>query len=141
MPSAAAILNGPDNWSFCFDNLLPYQAWLYHGMIFFVPMYMVLSGYYRPKWCDIYKAGVVAIICAAGAQALNYGFDGSNADFMTLRYGYGNPFAFLIEISPFLYVGVLAAIVIAAEAAVIAATIGIEALIDKRKKKVQETKQ
>ena len=110
-------------------------------MIFFVPMYMVLSGYYRPKWCDIYKAGVVAIICAAGAQALNYGFEGSNADFMTLRYGYGNPFAFLIEISPFLYVGVLAAIVIAAEAAVIAATIGIEALIDKRKKKVQETKQ
>ena len=138
IPASSGILGITENWSFCFDNLLPYQAWLYHGMIFFVPMYMVLSGYYRPKWCDIYKAGVVAIICAAGAQALNYGFDGSNADFMTLRYGYGNLFAFIIEISPFLYVGVLAAIVIAAEATVIAIAIGIRALVDKKKVKTAQ---
>ena len=135
MPSAASILNGPEDWKFCFDNILPYQAWVYHGLIFFVPLYMVLSGFYRPKWSDIYKAAVVLLVCAAGAQALNYGFEGSNADFMTLRYGYGNPFAFLIEISPLLYIGVLAAIIISGTAVVIAATIGIRALVDKKKNK------
>ena len=133
MPSAAALLGTVENWSFCFDNILPYQAWSYHGCILFVPLYMVLSGFYRPKWSDIYKAATVLCIVAAGAQALNYGFEGSNADFMTLRYGYGNPFAFLIEKSHVLYVLVLAAIIISATAAVISITIGVRALVDKRK--------
>jgi hypothetical protein len=96
---------------------------------------MVFSGFYRPKWSDIYKATTVLCVVAAGAQILNYTFEGSNADFMTLRYGYGNPFAFLLEETPALYYIVVAAIIIAATALVIATTIGIRALAQRHSTK------
>ena len=51
---------------------------------------------------------------------------------MTLRYGNGNPFAFLLQgDTPILYYIVLCAISFSASALVIAATIGIRALVDK----------
>ena len=135
IPASSGILGIPEDWSFCFDNLLPYQAWLYHGCLFFASLYMALSGFYKPRWSHIYKATAVIFITAAGAQALNYGFDGSGADFMTLRYGNGNPFAFLLEDTPILYYLLLASILIAATALVIAATMGIRALVEKRSAK------
>ena len=131
IPGSASLLGTVENWSFCFDNLLPYQTWLYHGCLLFVSFYMVLSGFYRPKWSDIYKAAAVLCVVAAGAQALNYILEGSGADFMTLRYGRGNPFAFLLEETPALYYVVLSAIAIGGTALVITITIGIRALIDK----------
>ena len=131
IPGSASLLGTVENWSFCFDNLLPYQTWLYHGCLLFVSLYMVFSGFYRPKWSDIYKAATVLCVVAAGAQALNFIFEGSGADFMTLRYGRGNPFAFLLEGTPALYYVVLSAIAIGGTALVITITIGIRALVDK----------
>ena len=132
IPGSASLLGTPTDWSFCFENLLPYQTWLYHGCLLFVSLYMVLSGFYRPKWSDIYKAWTVLSVVAAAAQTLNYVLEGSGADYMTLRYGRGNPFAFLLESdTPALYYIVLVAICFAATAALISATIGIRMLVEK----------
>ena len=129
IPGSASLLGTVENWSFCFDNLLPYQTWLYHGCLLFVSFYMVLSGFYRPKWSDIYKAAAVLCVVAAGAQALNFILEGSGADFMTLRYGNGNPLAFLLVDAPALYYLILAAASFGGMALVIAITIGIKKLV------------
>ena len=135
IPASSGILGSVENWDFVLGNLLPYQSFLYHGCLVFVPLYMALSGFYKPRWRDIYKGATVLVVVAAGAQALNFIFDGSGADFMTLRYGRGNPFAFLLESSPILYYVLLAVMVVAVMSLIIAATIGIRALIEKRRAK------
>ena len=135
MPAAAGLLGTVDNWSLCFDNILPYQTWLYHGSLLFISFYMVLSGFYRPRLRDIFKGIAVLSITAAFAQALNYIFEGSGADFMTLRYGNGNPFAFLLNgENPIMYYVVLAAVSFGGIALIISATVGIKALAHKIKK-------
>ena len=103
IPGSSGILGVENDWKFVFNNILPYQSFLYHGCLVFVPLYMVLSGFYRPKWSDIYKAAVVLVVCAAFSQSLNFIFEGSGADFMMLRYGNGNPFASLLTTAPVLY--------------------------------------
>ena len=131
IPGSASLLGTVENWSFCFDNILPYQTWLYHGCLLFVSIYMVASGFYRPKWSDIYKGSAVLFTVAAGAQILNYTFEGSGADYMTLRYGRGNPFVFLLEgETPFLYYLVLTAICVGGMSLIIAITIGANKLTD-----------
>ena len=136
IPASSGILGSVEDWRFCFENLLPYQSWLYHGCLVFVPLYMALSGLYRPKWSDIPKGVAVLAVTAVFAQTLNYVFDGSGADFMTLRYGNGNPFAFLLAETPALYYITLTAIAIAGMALIIGITIGIHALADKRKARI-----
>ena len=135
IPASSGILGPVENWSLCFDNILPYQSWLYHGCLVFVPLYMVLSGFYRPKFSDIYKAFTVLLVLAAFAQSLNFIFEGSNADFMTLRYGNGNPFQFLLIDTPVLYYLLLLVVSALGITVVISLTIGINALVNKRRKK------
>ena len=53
---------------------------------------------------------------------------------MTLRYGNGNPFAFLLADTPILYYLLLGAIAIGGTEIVISMAIGIKALIKKFKK-------
>ena len=132
--ASSGILGPTEDWSFCFDNILPYQSWLYHGSLLFVSLYMVLSGFYSPKWRDIYKAAAVLFVAAAFSATLNFAFEGSGADFMMLRYGNGNPLAFLLTESPVLYYVLLAAVSVAGIALVISVTIGIKALAKKCKK-------
>ena len=134
IPASSGIMGSTPNWSFVYDNILPYQSFLYHGCILFVPLYMVLSGFYRPRWFDIFKAISTLSVVATFAQILNFTLDGSGADFMTLRYGNGNPFAFLLQSgTPALYYIVVGAIAFGGTALVIAITIGIRAIIDKCK--------
>ena len=135
IPGSAGLLGTVEDWSLQFHNILPYQTWLYHGSLLFVSFYMVLSGFYRPKWSDIYKGAVVLAVVAAGAQALNYLFEGSGADYMTLRYGNGNPFAFLLQSTPFAYYALLTAVAMGGMALVLIITMGIIALVDKTKSK------
>ena len=136
IPASSGILGHIDDWSFRFENLLPYQSWLYHGCLPFISFYMVLSGFYRPKWSDIYKGATVLAVTAIGAQSLNYLFEGSGADFMTLRYGNGNPFAYLLHgDNPILYYLLLTVVAVGGTALVITITIGIQALVDKARAK------
>ena len=134
IPASSGILGPTTDWKFCFDNILPYQSWLYHGSLLFVSLYMAISGFYRPKWVDILKSVAVLGVLAVFAQTLNYVLEGSGADFMTLRYGRGNPFAFLLVDTPALYYVVLGAISLAGVSVIIATTIGIRALVGKCKK-------
>lgn len=134
IPASSGILGTPTDWGFVFENLLPYQSWLYHGSLVFVPLYMVLSGFYRPKFSDLYKSATVLVIVATFAQILNFTFEGSGADFMTLRYGNGNPLNFLLTDNPILYYLILAVVVLGVTSLVLLATIGINKIIDKNKK-------
>ena len=133
IPASSGILGPVENWSFCFDNLLPYQSWLYHGSLLFVSLYMALSGFYRPRWSDIYRAAAVLAVVASFAQMLNYALVDSGADFMTLRYGRGNPFAFLLDKTPALYYILLAGVACGGTAIVIGSTILIRRLAKRRK--------
>ena len=135
IPASSGILGTVENWSFCFENILPYQSWLYHGSLVFVPLYMALSGFYKPCWKDIYKSISTLFIVAAFAQALNFILDGSGADYMTLRYGRGNPFAFLLKTTPILYYLLLVVVSTVCVALVISVTIGVRTLVEKRKSK------
>ncbi len=136
IPASSGIMGPTEDWRFTFDNLLPYQSFLYHGSLLFVSLYMVFSGFYRPKWSDIYRAITVLFVLAAFAQGLNFAFDGSGADFMTLRYGNGNPFAFLLQgETPILYYIVLTVISVGGVSLILAVTKGICALADKRREK------
>ena len=139
IPASSGILGPTDDWNWTFDNILPYQSWFYHGSLIFVSIYMAASGFYRPCWRDIYKGSTVLLVLAAFAQTLNFLFDGSGADFMTLRYGNGNPFAFLLTDTPILYYLLLATVAIGGMALVLAITIGIRALITKCKAKSEES--
>ena len=132
IPASSGILGTPTDWSFVFDNLLPYQSWLYHGCLLFVPFYMVLSGFYRPCWRDIFKSATVLVIVAVFAQTLNFVFEGSGADFMTLRYGRGNPLAFLLEQAPVAYYAILSVVAIGVTSLVLVVTILIQKPAEKR---------
>ena len=139
IPASSGILGVTENWKFEFDNILPYQTFLYHGCLLFVPLYMALSGFYRPRFSDIYRAATVLFCVAAFAQTLNFTLEGSGADFMTLRYGNGNPFAFLLQSStPILYYLLLSAIAVGGTAIVISTTIGIRKLSEKRRQKISQ---
>lgn len=122
----SGILGIQDNWKLVYDNILPYQSFLYHGCLVFVPLYMIISGFYRPKWSDIYKAATVLIVCALFAQSLNFIFEGSNCDFMMLRYGNGNPFQSILINTPFLYYVLMTVVAVGGTALVISVTILIK---------------
>ena len=140
IPASSGILGNTENWGFVFDNILPYQSFFYHGCLVFVPLYMALSGFYRPRWSDIYRAVTVLFCVAAFAQTLNFALEGSGADFMTLRYGNGNPFAFLLQGgTPILYYLLLSVVAIGGTTIVIATTIGIRKLVEKSREKISKT--
>ena len=134
IPASSGILGYVTDWSFTFDNILPYQSWLYHGSLVFVPLYMVISGFYRPRWSDIYRGTTVLVVTAVVAHTLNNTFEGSGADFMMLKTGNGNPFAYLLTDSPVLYYVLLATVAIGGMALLLSATIGIRKLVEKCKK-------
>lgn len=135
IPGSSGILGSQNNWHFVFDNILPFQSFLYHGCLVFVPLYMILSGFYKPKFSDIYKAAVVLCICATISQSLNYLFDGSGADFMMLRYGNGNPLAYLLTSKPVLYYIIMAAVSIGGSSLIICLTIFIKKSFTSKYKK------
>ena len=100
IPDSSGIMGSEPNWRFTFLNILPFQSFLYHGSLVFVPLYMVLSGFYRPRIRDIWKAFIVLIVVACFAFCLNKLL---RTDFMTLEYGNGNPFQWLLQENYALY--------------------------------------
>ncbi len=130
VPDFAGILGNLPNWSLVHDNIMPFQSFSYHGTLLFVPLYMVLSGFYRPRLKDIGKATVVFAATAVFAVMMNKLFKGST-DFMTLEHGWGNPFNYLIADRYWLYILVLAGITVSGTAL----TLGVAELIGKFKRR------
>ena len=135
IPASSGIMGVTPDWKFTFDNILPYQSFLYHGCLVFVPMYMILSGFYNPKWSDIPKALGVFVVCACFSQSLNYILEGSGADFMMLRYGNGSPFVGFLATNPFMYYFITASIAIAGTCLILAIPILIKGKMMKNNKK------
>lgn len=127
IPDSSGILGDYHvvDWSFTLKNTLPFQSFLYHGTLVFVPLYMVLSGYYKPRIKDVWKAAVVLLSVAVVAFILNKLL--MVTDFMTLEFGWGNPFAYLIADHYALYFLILASVTIGGTAIVL----GIAQLIQK----------
>lgn len=117
IPDSSGILGGIPNWSFVPDNILPFQSFLYHGTLVFVPLYMVLSGYYRPHVKDTGKAAATLAATALVAVALNKLL--KVTDFMTLEYGNGNPFQPILQSNYFLYLLILGSIAIGGTALIL----------------------
>lgn len=137
IPDSSGILGDEYviDWSWTVKNILPYQSFCYHGTLVFVPLYMVLSGYYRPKIADFWKSEVTLLATAAFAFVLNKLL--KVTDFMTLEFGNGNPFAFLIADQYWLYILVLFGITTAGSALLL----GIAQLLGMafRRKKASQT--
>jgi hypothetical protein len=108
IPYSSGILGNLNHWRFVSDNIMPYQSFLYHGTLVFVPLYMVLSGFYRPKLKDIWKAMTTLAVVAVFATVMNKLL--LVTDFMTLEHGNGNPFQFLIADQYLLYLVILTVI-------------------------------
>lgn len=110
IPASSGILGNIPNWRFIPENILPFQSFLYHGTLVFVPLYMVLSGYYKPHVKDTGKAAATLAATAVVAVILNKLL--KVTDFMTLEYGNGNPFQPILQSNYFLYVLILGSIAI-----------------------------
>jgi hypothetical protein len=108
IPYSSGILGDLNHWRFVPDNIMPYQSFLYHGTLVFVPLYMVLSGFYKPRLKDIWKAMTTLAVVAVFATIMNKLL--LVTDFMTLEYGNGNPFQFLIADQYLLYLLILTVI-------------------------------
>jgi hypothetical protein len=108
IPYSSGILGNLNHWQFVPENIMPFQSFLYHGTLVFVPLYMVLSGFYQPKLKDVWKAMTTLAVTAVFATIMNKLL--LTTDFMTLERGIGNPFQYLVADNYFLYILILTSI-------------------------------
>lgn len=131
IPASSGILGSVPNWSFVDANILPFQSFFYHGTLVFVPLYMVISGFYNPKIKDIGKATVTLFATATFAFVLNKLL--KVTDFMMLEYGNGSPFQSLLSTNYIAYLGLLAGIAIGGTAVILGLAQGIKVVFQKLK--------
>lgn len=72
---APATVMGPEK------SLLDYvvfEYWFKHGLIFSIPILLIIFGYYKPKYIDVFKASVLFLILVVIAHILNVTFTSIN---------------------------------------------------------------
>ena len=82
------ILGGNENWSFTVDNIRPAISILFHAVMVLLPVYMITSHYYQPKYKDVFIVETALIIMMIVVSIINVLFD---SDFFFLNYGEGSP--------------------------------------------------
>jgi len=95
------IIGGDVNWFPLKDNILPIISFLFHGLMIFSSIYLLISKYYIfniNNYIKVMSIGVFFAIMAITANAL------LDKDFMLLNYATGSPLAFILEISKPLYI-------------------------------------
>lgn len=55
-----------------------FEYWVKHGLIFSIPILLIIFGYYKPKYLDIYKCSVLFLILIVIAHILNVTFTSIN---------------------------------------------------------------
>lgn len=87
------------------EMYFPLRSFVYHTIMIMFSVYMLVSGIYKFKKNDYFKALIVVYSLALVAIILNKLIPG--ADFFMLGKAYGSPFAFLIDINYWFYIFVM----------------------------------
>lgn len=95
------IIGGDLAWSFSVENIRPAVSVLFHTFMIAVPLYMLATGYYKPKYKDVMYVEVLLLITMIFIYILNTIID---SDFFFLNRGEGSPIQWLKEISEFWFV-------------------------------------
>ena len=98
------ILGGELTWACVEGNKLPYVAFIYHGIMIFAPIYLIVSGIYKITIPKLLKAFPATLLFMFSAIIVN---EITDKDFMLLKYGNGSPFQFVYDINPILYTVVM----------------------------------
>lgn len=99
------IIGNTPNWSFTSDNILPAVSILFHTLMIAVPLFMLISGYYKPQYKDIKYILIALLIMMFTVFWINKALD---ADFFFLNKGKGSPVEFLKEVNVILFTFVTA---------------------------------
>ncbi len=89
----STVLGSARFWIPVEGDLLPYQSFLYHGLMLFSAVFLVRSKIYKPRVRDIPKVLIMLIGMATMSGAINIFLE---TDYMFLRTASGNPFQFLL---------------------------------------------
>lgn len=70
-----------------------FQSMLYHFLMSFTGIFLVVTGYFKPKWIDIIKGYVPLLIFSVIVIPVNYYLNsiGYSADYMLYMWGNGAP--------------------------------------------------
>ncbi len=94
------IIGGNSSWTFSVDNIRPAISILFHTLMVTVPIYMIWTKYYVPKYKDVIYVEIVILIMIIIVSILNTTLD---ADFFFLNRGEGSPIRFLHDQHLFLF--------------------------------------
>lgn len=72
---APVTVMGPDRSLLYFTV---FEYWFKHGLIFSIPILLIILGYYKPKYIDIFKCSVLFLILIVIAHILNVTFTSIN---------------------------------------------------------------
>lgn len=94
------VLGGAPRWLPLSDNILPLISFTYHGLMVLSSFMLVFTGYYKPKYRDVFWAVLITLVLAGFATIANMNL---GTDYMLINVGNGSPLQFLYAINPWLY--------------------------------------
>ncbi|QMS85509.1 YwaF family protein [Candidatus Xianfuyuplasma coldseepsis] len=121
------IIGSNETWFSLEDNYLPFISFIYHGLMIFIPWYMVKAGYVSISRKSMLQAMYFTTIIMVIALIVNLIWD---KDYMLLNTGNGSPLVFLRDIHQVVYTMSM----IALGYIMIAITFGVTMAIVSRKK-------
>ncbi|MDP2426446.1 MAG: YwaF family protein [Candidatus Izemoplasmatales bacterium] len=89
----ATVLGGEYAWLPFVPNIIPIISFLYHGVMIFFSIYLLVAKVYRPNIKDFYKVYVSLFVFAGMAMVTNAIF---GTDMMFLNTAAGNPLQFIL---------------------------------------------
>ncbi|TVP94642.1 MAG: hypothetical protein EA374_06330 [Acholeplasmatales bacterium] len=84
------VLGNAPFWFPIEGDWLPFHSFIYHGVMLFFSLYLVLSKWYKPVYFDIVKAFTLLFIAVAVSGVMNVVLD---TNYMFLQNPTGNPLA------------------------------------------------
>ena len=94
------IIGSSESWFPLTENILPMLSFIFHGLMIFIPFYMVYKKAYVIKYSDIRYAYACTLTLMVGAMIVNALLD---KDYMLLNTGNGSPLQFLLDSGQVLY--------------------------------------
>jgi uncharacterized membrane protein YwaF len=93
------IIGSKDFWDFSMDNLIPMISYLFHSLMLLIPLYMILSKYYKPKYFDLIYMNIYLVVWSSIVYVVNHLLQ---TNFMFLNDPVKSPIAFLQQYDGFL---------------------------------------